>query len=87
MLVRFDPFREFDRLTQQLWGTAGQTSTLPMPMDAYRKGDEFIVRFDLPGIDPQSIDVTVEKMEPPKAAEKAQKRLEDLLRSKGYLKG
>jgi HSP20 family protein len=55
--MRFDPFRELDRLTRTIGG-AGQTA---MPMDAYRQGDEFIVHFDLPGIDPSSIDLTVEK--------------------------
>ncbi|HZA79024.1 MAG TPA: Hsp20/alpha crystallin family protein [Acidimicrobiales bacterium] len=60
MLMRFDPFRDFDRLTQALLpqGAARPTS---MPMDAYREGDQFIVEFDLPGIDPGSIDLTVEK--------------------------
>lgn len=57
MLMRFDPFREFDRLTEQLWG--GRQAI--MPMDAYRHGDEFVVHFDLPGVDPSSIDLTVEK--------------------------
>ena len=57
MLMRFDPFREFDRLTEQVWG--GRSST--MAMDAYRKGDEFLVHFDLPGVDPGSIDLTVER--------------------------
>jgi HSP20 family protein len=55
MLVRFDPFREFDRLTEQVWGRS------TMPMDAYRRGDEFVVHFDLPGVDPDSIDLTVER--------------------------
>src|SRR5215211_6421248 len=57
MLMRFDPFREFDRLTEQLWGGVRTT----MPMDAYRQGDHFVVRFDLPGIDRDSIDLTVER--------------------------
>ena len=59
MLMRFDPFREIDRLTQQVWGAAARP--LGFPMDAYRHGDEFIVRFDLPGGDASSIDLTVEK--------------------------
>jgi HSP20 family protein len=62
MLMRFDPFREIDRLTQQLWGqTAGTPRPAVMPMDAYRHDGEFVVHFDLPGIDPNSIDLTVEK--------------------------
>ena len=59
MLMRTDPFRELDRLTQQLLGTP--TRPTAMPMDAYRKGEEFLVQFDLPGIDPGSIDLTVEQ--------------------------
>jgi HSP20 family protein len=58
MLMRFDPFRELDRLSQQAWGA---THVPVMPMDAYRHGDEFTVHFDLPGVDPLSIDLTVEK--------------------------
>jgi HSP20 family protein len=62
MLMRTDPFRELDRLSQQVFGTPG-TSARPtvMPMDAWRAGDEFIVEFDLPGIDPASVDVDVER--------------------------
>jgi HSP20 family protein len=59
MLMRTDPFRDLDRLTQQMFGTATRPSA--MPMDAYRKGHEFFVQFDLPGIDPESIDLTVEQ--------------------------
>ena len=60
MLMRFDPFREFDRLNEELWGarTAGART---FPMDAYRHGDRFLVHFDLPGVDPSSIDLTVER--------------------------
>jgi HSP20 family protein len=59
MLMRFDPFRELDRLTQQTFGTAVRSTGLPM--DAYRRGDQFVVHFDLPGVDPGSIDLTVEE--------------------------
>ena len=61
MLMRFDPFRDFDRFAQMF--TPGATGTRPMsmPMDAYREGDCYIIHFDLPGVDPQSIDLTVEK--------------------------
>ncbi len=58
MLMRFDPFRELDRLAEQTWG-GNRPPT--MPMDAYRRGDHFVVHFDLPGVDPSSIDLTVEK--------------------------
>jgi HSP20 family protein len=60
MLMRTDPFRELDRLTQQLFGRPSD-GVLVMPMDAYRKDDLFYVRFDLPGIDADSLDVTVEQ--------------------------
>jgi len=59
MLMRTDPFRELDRLTQQVMGTA--TRPAAMPIDAYRSGDEFVVQFDLPGVKADSIDLTVEK--------------------------
>ncbi|MGW5325047.1 Hsp20/alpha crystallin family protein [Streptomyces sp. NPDC004014] len=62
MLMRTDPFREFDRLAQQVFGapaTAGRPTA--MPMDAYRSGDDFLVHFDLPGIDPETIELDVER--------------------------
>lgn len=59
MLMRTDPFRELDRLTQQLLGSAARPAA--MPMDAYREGDHFTVEFDLPGVDPDSIDLQVEQ--------------------------
>lgn len=59
MLMRTDPFRELDRLTQQVMGT--QSRPAAMPIDAYRKEHEFLVQFDLPGVDPDSIDLTVER--------------------------
>ena len=59
MLMRTDPFRDLDRLTQQLLGTA--TRPAAMPMDAYRKDDTFFVLFDLPGTSLDAIDLTVEQ--------------------------
>lgn len=59
MLMRTDPFREFDRLADQVFGTAARPAG--MPMDAYRDGDHFYAAFDLPGVDPDSIDCTVER--------------------------
>jgi HSP20 family protein len=63
MLMRTDPFREFDRLTQQVFGTSTGTWSKPtaMPMDAYRAGDEFVVCFDLPGVEPDAIELDVER--------------------------
>src|SRR6195952_5812140 len=62
MLMRTDPFRELDRLTQQGFGTNG-TPARPavMPMDAWRDGDTFVVEFDLPGVQADSIDIDVER--------------------------
>jgi len=59
MLMRTDPFRELDRLTQQVLGTAARPAA--MPMDAYRSGDSFYVHLDLPGIKADSIQLTAEQ--------------------------
>jgi HSP20 family protein len=59
MLMRTDPFRDFDRLTEAMLGSVNRPSV--MPMDAYREGETFVVHFDLPGVDPDSIDLTVEQ--------------------------
>ncbi|MFE2265243.1 Hsp20/alpha crystallin family protein [Streptomyces griseosporeus] len=59
MLMRTDPFRELDRLAQQMLGSTARPSA--MPMDAYRSGDDFLVHFDLPGIDPETIELDVER--------------------------
>ena len=59
MLMRTDPFRDLDRFAQQVLGTPARPAA--MPIDAYRAGDEFVVELDLPGVDAESIDLTVEK--------------------------
>ena len=59
MLMRTDPFRDFDRLADAVFGT--QSRPVSMPMDAYRHGDVFVVALDLPGVDADSIDLTVER--------------------------
>lgn len=62
-MLMFDPFlRDFDRLTQQLLGTTTGTTARPavMPMDAWRDGDQFVVELDLPGLNPDSLDINVE---------------------------
>ena len=63
MLIRTDPFRELDRFASQLLGSATGTwsKPAPMPMDAYRDGETFVVCFDLPGIDPAAIELEVER--------------------------
>lgn len=59
MLMRTDSFRELDRLTRQVF--EGKAAPSALPMDAYRSGDTFVVRFDLPGVDPESIDLDIER--------------------------
>jgi HSP20 family protein len=62
MLMRTDPFRELDRFAQQVLGSQGTVSRPSvMPMDAWRDGDTFLIEFDLPGVDPDSIDLDVER--------------------------
>jgi HSP20 family protein len=59
MLRSTDPFRDFDRLTQQLLGTTNRPAV--MPMDAWREGDRFVLEFDLPGVSFETIDLDVER--------------------------
>jgi HSP20 family protein len=59
MLMRTDPFRDLDRLTQQVFGTMARPAA--MPMDAFRKGDTFYIQLDLPGTTLESIELTVEQ--------------------------
>ncbi|MET9375240.1 Hsp20/alpha crystallin family protein [Streptomyces sp. NPDC003035] len=62
MLMRTDPFRELDRLTQQMLGTTGTWSRpSAVPMDAYREGDVYVIALDLPGVSPDAIDIDVER--------------------------
>lgn len=76
MVMRWDPFRELDRLAEQ--ASAGATQARrSFPMDALRRGDQFVVEFDLPGVDPGSIDLTVEKNVVTVTAERRFERQED----------
>jgi HSP20 family protein len=59
MLMRTDPFRDLDRLTQQVFGTMARPAA--MPMDAFRKGDTFYIKLDLPGTTLDAIELTVEQ--------------------------
>ena len=59
MLMRTDPFRDLDRLTQQVFGTVARPAA--MPMDAYRQADTFYLKLDLPGLAMDAIDLTVEQ--------------------------
>jgi len=61
-VLRFDPFRDIDRLTEQLLGSPAGTSRAPrfMPMDLYKSGETYVLHADLPGVDPGSVDVNVD---------------------------
>ncbi|MGZ4426602.1 MAG: Hsp20/alpha crystallin family protein [Nocardioidaceae bacterium] len=59
--MRTDPFREFDRLAQQLIGSGTTSRPAVMSMDAWREGDTFVVEFDLPGVQPETLDIDVER--------------------------
>ncbi|MCV7098993.1 Hsp20/alpha crystallin family protein [Mycobacterium palustre] len=59
MPMRTDPFRELDRFAQQVMGTAARPAV--MPMDAWREGEQFVVEFDLPGINADSLDIDIER--------------------------
>jgi HSP20 family protein len=58
MLILDDGFRQLDRMAQQLLGTAAGPAAIPM--DSWRDGDDFVIALDLPGVDPESIEVSVE---------------------------
>ena len=57
-----DPFRDIDRLAAQLLGTSAGSARVPltMPMDLYRSGDHYVLHADLPGVDPDSVDVSID---------------------------
>ena len=61
-VMRFDPFRDLDRLTEQMLGVPVGSTRAPrfMPMDLYRSGDHYVLHADLPGVDPGSVDVSVD---------------------------
>ena len=61
MLMRTDPFRELDRLAQQVLGAGTTSRPAVMPMDAWREGDVFRIEFDLPGVAPDTLDIDVER--------------------------
>ena len=75
MLMRTDPFRDFEKFSQQAFG---QSRSAFMPMDAYRSGDTYMVHFDMPGVSPDSIDLTVEKNSLTVTAERRWKASEDV---------
>jgi HSP20 family protein len=73
--LRFDPFRDFDRLAAEVFGTA-RTPSL-MPVDCLRTGDQFVVRFDMPGIDADSLEVSAENQTLTVRAERTRRDPED----------
>src|SRR5215216_7931110 len=58
-VIRFDPFQEFDRLSRQMLGSGRGPRS--MPMEAYRRGDQFFIHLDLPGVNPDDVDLTLER--------------------------
>ena len=61
-MLRFDPFRDLDRFAEQVLGVQAGSARVPrfMPMDLYRSGDHYVLHADLPGVDPGSVDVSVD---------------------------
>jgi len=74
MLLRFDPFRDLDRLFEAATGTTPTGVARQMPMNAVRRGDTLHVTFDLPGVAPDSIDLTVERNQLTLTAERRHER-------------
>lgn len=58
MAMSFDPFTELDRLTAALMGA--RSAPKVMPVDLFRQGDQYVLTADLPGVDPESVDVDVD---------------------------
>lgn len=59
-VMRFDPFRDLDRLAQQVFG-GSSVAPRSMPMDAYRHGEQFVIHLDLPGVDPAGVELSVDR--------------------------
>src|SRR4051794_34715973 len=78
MLTRFDPFRDFDRLVEQLSGRSGGSGERGMPLDIARTNDGYLVQADLPGVKPESIEVSVEGNVLTIRAERASSKLDDM---------
>ena len=74
-MLATDPFRDFDRLARQIWGTPARPAA--MPMDAWRDGEQIVVQFDLPGVDMYSVDLDVPRNVLTVRAERRQSTGED----------
>lgn len=61
-MLRFDPFSDLDGMTRGLLTSQTGTDRSPrfMPMDLYKVDDHYVLTADLPGVDPGSVDVTVD---------------------------
>src|SRR5947208_4638238 len=79
-VLRFDPFRDLDRMTEQLLGVPSGSARAPrfMPMDLYRSGDHYVLHADLPGVDPGSVDVNVQNGTLTIKAERTESTTEDV---------
>jgi HSP20 family protein len=80
MLLRFDPFREFEQMLDEMPGVRGRVPTIRsrfIPVDAYRHGDTFRMHFDVPGVDPDTIGLTIENDVLTVEAERIWKETED----------
>ena len=78
LLTSFDPFAEFDRVARRAFGAGHWAAVRPaMPMDVIRGKDDVQIRFDLPGVDPESIDVTVDRGVLTVSAQRTEKAGED----------
>jgi len=60
-VLRFEPSRDFDRLAEQMFSAGLRGTPRSVPMDAYRRGDRFLIHLDLPGVDADAIELTVEQ--------------------------
>jgi len=61
-LSSFDPFSTFDRiLSGSGFGESGAARSLGLPVDIYQDDDKFIIEIDAPGIDPDHLDLQVER--------------------------
>ncbi len=79
-MLRFDPFRDLDRMTEQLLGVPAGSARAPrfMPMDLYRTGDHYVLHADLPGVDPGSVDVNVQNGTLTIKAERTERTADDV---------
>jgi HSP20 family protein len=61
MLLQNDPFRDIDAWFDRMTGRSAGSGQWPMPMDAYKRGNDLWVDIDLPGVDADSVEINVER--------------------------